>query len=460
MTDAKGDPQPGRTRADISIGRYPVSATDLAGVYATFAAGGVRHDRHFVQSAHAADGRVLWQAAPRAERVLDQRVAADVSAVLSASVDRDNRPDRPAAGKSGTQQWGDSADNQDAWMAGYTPELAAVVWIGKAVPGPIRDAAGEPIEGHTLPGRLWRDFVRDALTGEPASPLPPPARTGRTDVGDAGRIRKAPTKAPTGFEPVVHTAGSGKRLALTFDDGPSEHTGQVLDLLAEHHVKAVFCVVGEQVDQYPQLLRRIVEQGHGLCNHSTKHDDLGGLSAEGARADIAATDAAIARAAPGVTVPWFRAPYGNFGTSAEVAAGLGHTPLGWLVDPDDWLMPGAATIAERIREGLTPRAVVLVHDGGGDRSQTVEALTTLIPRLLDEGWTFDLPAVTQKAKPLPSTSPTPTPTPTPTLTPTPVQPSVSASPSLSTSSTNHSSSCRTTRSKPSKERAPCTLKPS
>jgi hypothetical protein len=112
---------------------------------------------------------------------------------------------------------------------------------------------------------------------------------------------------------------------------------------------------------------------------------------------------------------------------------LGHTPLGWLVDPDDWMLPGAGVIAQRIRDGITPRAVVLVHDGGGDRSQTLQALTTLIPKLLGEGWTFDLPAVTRTAHPQ-----APSPTSSPSSSPT--QETSVAPPSLSTSSTNQSSS--------------------
>src|SRR4051794_19478037 len=109
------------------------------------------------------------------------------------------------------------------------------------------------------------------------------------------------------------------------------------------------------------------------------HDELGKLSAEAGEADIRAKDHAIAKAVPGATVTYYRAPYGDFGPTAKVGARLGHTPLGWVVDPDDWLLPGAGVIADRIHQQLKPRAVVLVHDGGGDRQQTIDALTALIP---------------------------------------------------------------------------------
>jgi membrane peptidoglycan carboxypeptidase len=412
MVDLRGDPKPGRTRPDIAIGRYPVTPGDLASVYATFAAGGVRHDRYFVQSARDAIGRALLPATPGGTTVLDTRIAADVSTVLSAVVKGDDVvPGRPAAGKTGTQQWGNTKDNQDAWMAGYTPDLAAAVWLGKAVPGPIRDAHDKPISGETVPARLWRDFVTDALHGKPKEQLPAPAHVGRNDVGDAGKTHGpdspddvANARAATdGFDPVVHTAGPGKRLALTFDDGPSGYTPAILDLLAKYHIKATFCMVGEQVQAYPQTVRRIVAEGHRLCNHSMHHDDLADMSTSKIKDDIGGTDTEIGKAAPGTTVTYFRAPYGDWGRSAKVGAQLGHTPLGWLVDPDDWMLPGADVIASRIEQQVTPRAVVLVHDGGGERQQTIDALEKAIPKLLGDGWTFDFPATTVQSHALPST---------------------------------------------------------
>jgi len=93
-------------------------------------------------------------------------------------------PGRPAAGKTGTQQYGDTPDNSDAWMAGYTPQLATVVWIGRAQPGPIRDASGQRIEGEGLPMTLWRDFLSAALAGQPSVPLPRPAFLGDGRAGD------------------------------------------------------------------------------------------------------------------------------------------------------------------------------------------------------------------------------------------------------------------------------------
>jgi peptidoglycan/xylan/chitin deacetylase (PgdA/CDA1 family) len=288
------------------------------------------------------------------------------------------------------------------------------------VPGPIRDDDGKPIEGETVPTALWRDFLQASLNGLPKTSLPKAAHVGRSDVGDAGKTHdhgedaKNPDEganllaADPGYAPVVHTAHSGKRLALTFDDGPSDYTPQVLDLLKQYHIKATFCMVGENATWYPATVRRIVAEGHALCDHSMHHDDLGVISPKKSGADIAENLAAIDSASPGATVTYYRAPYGDFGPSAKVAAGMGLTPLGWLVDPDDWTLPGVDTIVDRIESQLTPRAVVLVHDGGGERQQTVDALKKLIPKLLSDGWTFDLPQVTQHAHALPTKSPSPT----------------------------------------------------
>ncbi|MEU7908905.1 transglycosylase domain-containing protein [Actinoplanes sp. NPDC049118] len=185
LVDGKGDPKPGRTRPDIAIGRYAVTPADLATVYGTFAGGGVRHHRHFVESVTGADGRRLWKAGTQPRYALEKAAAADVTSVLAAVVQKNGiAPDRPAAGKTGTQQWGDTSDNQDAWMAGYTPELASVVWIGKGDPGPIRDKGGKAIEGENLPAQLWKAFTREALRGRPVTPLPEPANLGRPGAFD------------------------------------------------------------------------------------------------------------------------------------------------------------------------------------------------------------------------------------------------------------------------------------
>lgn len=185
---------------------------------------------------------------------------------------------------------------------------------------------------------------------------------------------------------------SANTVALTFDDGPSAtYTPQVLDVLAERGVKATFCLVGTQAQRFPALVRRIVAEGHSLCNHSLNHANLSTWTDAQIRADLTATNTAIRAAAPGAAVRYFRAPYGAWGRSATIAAELGMARLGWTVDPRDWSRPGVEVIIKSVHNQLRPGGIVLLHDAGGDRSQTVQAVDLLIPQLTKAGWTFVLP---------------------------------------------------------------------
>jgi chitooligosaccharide deacetylase NodB len=214
-------------------------------------------------------------------------------------------------------------------------------------------------------------------------------------MGQPAAQAAASSAVPSAAVPAAAPAALAGTVALTFDDGPSPtYTPQVLDLLAQHRVRATFCLVGTQVRRYPALVRRIVAEGHAVCNHSMNHDNLSGSTAEQIRADLSATVEVIKAAEPAATVPYYRAPYGAWGQSAAVAAELGMSRLGWSVDPRDWSRPGADAIVQAVRDQLRSGGVVLMHDGGGDRTQTVQALSVLLPELRNEGWIYTLPPVT------------------------------------------------------------------
>ncbi|MEV4622507.1 polysaccharide deacetylase family protein [Asanoa sp. NPDC049573] len=186
--------------------------------------------------------------------------------------------------------------------------------------------------------------------------------------------------------------GHGNVVSFTFDDGPNPpDTLRLLDVLRRHHVKAVFCLWGDHVVEHPEVVRAIVRAGHTLCNHSMHHDDLSTWTPEQIAADLRETSAAIRRAVPHARIPYFRAPFGAWGASADVAASLGMRPLGWRFDITDWEPPGTDVLVQRLLDRLTPGAVVLMHDGGGDRSQTVEAVDRVIPVLRAQRWRFTLP---------------------------------------------------------------------
>ncbi|MBG6137183.1 polysaccharide deacetylase family protein [Longispora fulva] len=242
-----------------------------------------------------------------------------------------------------------------------------------------------------------------------ASPARAAGPNGSTPAGSipaaAGSARAA--AGPTG-DIVYATRGDGRVLALTFDDGPSpDWTPQVLDLLRQRKVRATFCLLGSQAQAHPDLVRRIVADGHAVCNHTWKHDYLADWTPEAVRADLSATSAAIRAAAgdPALPIRYFRAPYAGWGVSPAVAAELGMTALAWTMDPRDWDGSGAEAITARLRAQAYPTAVALSHDGGGWRQPTLDAYTVMIPEWQGGGWGFDLPAVTGGPYPPACTAP-------------------------------------------------------
>jgi peptidoglycan/xylan/chitin deacetylase (PgdA/CDA1 family) len=181
------------------------------------------------------------------------------------------------------------------------------------------------------------------------------------------------------------------RIALTFDDGPSEWTPAILDLLAEHRARATFFVLGESAEARPELLERIRAQGHELGNHTWSHPPLTGEPDDRVRQELSRTSALI-ETATGVAPALWRAPYLELDERTErVARGLGLTHARGDVNPPDWdgRFPHAL-IATFVLKQLRPDALVVLHDGipsneNGDRTRTVRALAAILPRL-DGEW--------------------------------------------------------------------------
>ncbi|MGJ7909033.1 polysaccharide deacetylase family protein [Actinopolyspora sp. H202] len=216
-------------------------------------------------------------------------------------------------------------------------------------------------------------------------------------LGSATLAQAGPSQAGPGTAAnatVVDSTGQpGRTVALTFDDGPNAgETSRLLDLLGERHVKAVFCLWGQHVRENPELVRRIVAEGHVLCNHTMRHENMSSWSPADIRANLRATNEVIHEAVPGAEIRYFRAPYGAWGETPSVAADMGMQPLGWSLSVADWNRPGTDVLVSRLMNGISPGGVVLLHDGGGERGQTVEAVSRVVPRLRDEGWRFTLPA--------------------------------------------------------------------
>jgi peptidoglycan/xylan/chitin deacetylase (PgdA/CDA1 family) len=178
-------------------------------------------------------------------------------------------------------------------------------------------------------------------------------------------------------------------LYLTFDDGPADPrwTPQVLDVLAAYDARATFFVLGQQAARFPELIEAEVAAGHTVANHTFDHRTLDGIGREAFLEEIRRTEQALGE----VGTRCLRPPYGATDAYTRAyAAELGYQVVLWHIDTEDWRRPGADAIADSVLDAARPGAIVLFHDGGGDRSQTTAALRTILPTLAEQGYTFEV----------------------------------------------------------------------
>ncbi|CAG7653640.1 polysaccharide deacetylase family protein [Paenibacillus allorhizosphaerae] len=175
---------------------------------------------------------------------------------------------------------------------------------------------------------------------------------------------------------------SDKKIALTFDDGPDpKHTPFLLDLLKAAGAKATFFAVGRQLESYPSLARRIVEEGHDLGNHTYSHPDLSKLDAGPMHEELLKTELIIQNITE--TKPrLFRPPYLSCNRQVVKAAQkFGYLTIMASIDTHDYKRPGVKPIVGTVMSKLNKGAIVLMHDSGGDRRQTIEAMEKLLGKL-------------------------------------------------------------------------------
>ncbi|MFC8507351.1 polysaccharide deacetylase family protein [Streptomyces sp. NPDC057411] len=221
------------------------------------------------------------------------------------------------------------------------------------------------------------------------------APEGRDGLPGKGPAQVRPAKVP---ESIAHAAeAGGSAVNITIDDGPDPRwTPRMLDILKENGVKAVFCMVGPNAKQHPELVKRVVAEGHKLCDHTIDHDtSMDKKSVAYQKRQILDAKKMIEDAAGGAVVEYYRAPGGAFTPdSRRIAAAAGMRPLGWNVDTKDFEQPGTASIVHTVKSELSNGPTILFHDGGGDRSQTVAALEQVLPWLKGQGHTFSFPVRT------------------------------------------------------------------
>lgn len=195
----------------------------------------------------------------------------------------------------------------------------------------------------------------------------------------------------------VNPVGNKPMVALTFDDGPEPtFTPQYLDILAQYGVKATFFNLGKNAEAYPELTQRVVSEGHQLANHTYSHQDLVSIDAASMESEVEQGFATL-QSVVGVTTGYLRPPYGNFYVKQFLQT-LGKVTCSvyWGVDSDDWMAAsqefntGVNTILSNVTGQLSGNnfngAIILMHDGGGERSRDVAALPTIIETFLNAGY--------------------------------------------------------------------------
>ena len=259
------------------------------------------------------------------------------------------------------------------------------------------------VAGVTLLGGCGVVSAANAGKTGGASPLATTAGPSPTDFSTPPPDTAPPTGAATPSDPATskngfavqtrpqyYVEGGPKVIALTLDDGPSQYTSQILDILAQYKITATFCMIGRQIAGNAGIVREVASAGHHITNHTWDHADQTKLSLSACTAEIHRTNEALSNV--GITPTMYRAPFGSWSpTVFEAAANAGLRSLAWSVDPRDWSMPGVNKIVANIMEHTSTGSIILDHDGGGNRSQTVAAMRIWLPRLLADGYRFTTP---------------------------------------------------------------------
>jgi peptidoglycan-N-acetylglucosamine deacetylase len=212
--------------------------------------------------------------------------------------------------------------------------------------------------------------------------------TWQQEASIKGLLPRVPTRFQGATIAEAKLSPSQKVIALTFDDGPwPGTTAQVLDILKQNDVKGTFFVVGQNIKNYPDLMKRIVAEGHDIGNH-TWHHWYHAMSPQAAAYEIENTTNLIYKTT-GVRTGLFRPPGGIMHNGvAAYARNSKYAIVMWSSDSIDYSRPSVPKLISNIFRGARPGGIVLMHDGGGNRSQTVQALPTIIENFRKQGYSF------------------------------------------------------------------------
>jgi len=214
-----------------------------------------------------------------------------------------------------------------------------------------------------------------------ATPPPPVTRPQNTPSS----MPKVPPAGARISYSSVHT--DKMVLAMTFDDGPHPvNTPKLLDMLKQRNIKATFFVIGKSAKTYPQIVRRIIEEGHEIGNHTWTHASLTTRSDAQIRSELKMSEDALVEAA-GYRPHLIRPPYGAVSTRIKefMYSEFGYSTIMWSVDPQDWRRPGVSVVTSRLVNGAHPGAIMLAHD---IHPPTIQAMPAMFDQLLAKGYQF------------------------------------------------------------------------
>ncbi|HVE46149.1 MAG TPA: polysaccharide deacetylase family protein [Acidimicrobiales bacterium] len=344
-------------------------------------------------------------------------------------------PIRTESGPASVTVWvGDRRVEVDQGKA----SIANVLKAARVKPrdGALRSASsGRVLDAHSSPARMYVNGARASISQRvvagarvrvvdgqdriepvevrqhpvPAPPGPPvesllwyPGKDGVDEV-TVGTVSGEIVSSSRVAEPVPPRREEGNVVSLTFDDGPHPTwTPAVLQILAEEGVKATFCMVGDMVRKRPELTRTVLAQGHTLCSHTLRHaPDMDRLPEEEVAREITG-GADLLKATTGQPVSLYRSPAGRLTPAAvEIAQRHGMRVLDWTLDSRDFQRRPAVELIQNVLAGVKPGAVILLHDGGGSRATTVEALRPMIHELRARGFQFATPLAPPPPPPAP-----------------------------------------------------------
>ncbi|MDR6319772.1 peptidoglycan/xylan/chitin deacetylase (PgdA/CDA1 family) [Actinoplanes couchii] len=363
-----------------------------------------------VPAAPTADATVALPATPRSEATIALPITPTASGGVGAGADSTVAlpvsPHRPSP----------VVPAQRAAPTVTPPPAEPTIALPAGVPVAPRAVPGVPPQSKPLTRRrlLWAipAIAGTALAGGTIAALtgrdePAAVKKPNLVVSEPPPVSQTPTPAPTTPRPTapvmkvpVHTLADFRKvvpgdafptdsIALTIDDGPhGVWTPQILRLLEKYHVPALFCMIGNQVLGHESIAKDVVTDGHHIANHTWSHPlKIAELPARKTIKELERAQDKI-YSTTGFAPKLFRAPGGAWsdGLSKSVSQN-GVIPMDWTNDPRDWSRPGVAHITKRML-AAKPGQILLCHDGGGDRSQTVASLKTVLPALKAKGFNF------------------------------------------------------------------------